>query len=270
MVTTQESLLFRSGDPNFMTSLVRGLEVLRSFSDGDGQLTAGQICQRTELSRAVVRRCLYTLTEAGYVRREGERFQLDVKVLSLAQPYYSKANSLPAIAQPFLEGLSEAIQESCSLAVLDGDEVVYVARAATQRIMTVSLGIGSRLPSNYTSLGRALLSALSRSELEHYLQSNPLERHTPKSIVHKREWIKAIESISESGYAIVDQELEIGLRSIAVPIRAENSTVVAAMNVGVNANRVSNAQLRSRILPPLQRTVARLSDRLQQIPGSAR
>lgn len=262
MDQSEESLLFRSGDPNFMTSLVRGLEVLRSFSQSDGVLTASEICERTSLSRAVVRRCLYTLSEAGYVQRARDGFQLDIKALSLAQPFLSAANSMPAIAQPYLETLSQEIHESCSVAVLDCDDVVYVARAATQRIMTVSLGVGSRLSSNHTSLGRVLLSPLTNEELKAHLRRNPLVRHTPKSIVEKRAWIKSIRSVSETGYAIIDEELEIGLRSLAVPIVTEGSKLVAAMNVGVNANRVTNAQLRSRILPPLLSTAEKLSSRL--------
>lgn len=268
MPQADESLLFRTGDPDFMTSLARGLAVLKSFSGGDGELTAGEICTRTGLSRAVVRRCLYTLAEAGYVRKFDDRFQLEAKVLSLAQPYYTAARSLPATAQPFLETLSEQINESCSLAVLEGDDVVYVARAATKRIMTVSLTIGSRLSGNCTSLGRVLLSSLSTGELEGYLQRNPLAVHTPKSITTKRDWKRAIASVREQGYAIVDEELEIGLRSVAVPITDSGSQVVAAMNVGVQATRVSKKQLKDKILPTLQAAASNLNKRLCELRGA--
>ena len=244
-----------------MTSLVRGLEVLQAFAGTDGNRTAADISKQTGLSRAVIRRCLYTLSEAGYVRRVGNRYHLEAKVLSLAQPYYSAANSLPAISQPFLEQVSQQNSESCSLAVMDGDQVVYVARSATQRIMTV----GSRLQGGCTSLGRVLLSNLSDDKLDGYLNRNPLTPHTPKTITSKRDWKKAITLARQNQFALVDEELEIGLRSIAVPVTDASNRVIAAMNVGVQATRVSRRVLQTKILASLQTAAKQLSQRFAEL-----
>ncbi|MCH1438436.1 MAG: helix-turn-helix domain-containing protein [Rubripirellula sp.] len=262
---SKDSLLFRSGDPDFMNSLARGLEVLRAFSGTDGHRTAAQISKHTGLSRAVIRRCLYTLSEAGYVTKIGNHYHLEAKVLSLAQPYYTAINSLPAIAQPFLEKVSQQINESCSLAVLDGDEVVYVARSATQRIMTVSLTIGSRLQSGCTSLGRVLLSNWSDQDLQSYLKRNPLTAHTEKTVTSNREWRKAISSVQKNNFALVDEELEIGLRSIAVPVTDASGRVIAAMNVGVQATRISKRVLQTEILATLRTQASGLSQRFSEL-----
>ncbi|MAI73268.1 MAG: IclR family transcriptional regulator [Rhodopirellula sp.] len=248
-----------------MNSLARGLEVLRAFSGTDGHRTAAQISKHTGLSRAVIRRCLYTLTEAGYVTKVGNHYHLEAKVLSLAQPYYTASNSLPAIAQPFLENVSQQINESCSLAVMDGDEVVYIARSATQRIMTVSLTTGSRLQSGCTSLGRVLLSNWSDQALQAYLKRNPLTAHTVKTVTSNREWLKTISSVRKDNFSLVDEELEIGLRSIAVPVTDARAQVVAAMNVGVQATRISQKVLQSKILAILQIQASGLSQRLSEL-----
>ncbi|MEM9368900.1 MAG: IclR family transcriptional regulator C-terminal domain-containing protein [Planctomycetota bacterium] len=248
-----------------MTSLVRGLEVLRVFAGAEEGMTASKICRHTGLSRAVVRRCLYTLMQAGYVEKFDDRYQPTVKVLSLAQPYCSAAQSLPAVAQPFLESLSQEINESCSVAVLDGDDVVYVARAATKRIMTISLTIGSRLPAYCTSLGRILLSERSSEELESYLERITFEQHTVNSITTKRDWKKEMARVRDEGFAMIDEELEIGLRSIAVPVLGPQTKMLAAMNVGVQATRVNKTALKKQILPALQATAASLSRRLAEL-----
>jgi IclR family pca regulon transcriptional regulator len=150
---TEQSILFRTGDPNFMNSLARGLEVIRAFSDTATGLMMPAISMKTGLSRAVVRRCLYTLEQMGYVSQRADGYYLEPRILALSQTYFS-SNTLPSLAQDFLDRVKETTGESCSLAVLDHDEIVYVARSAARRIMTVSLGIGSRLPAFYTSLDR--------------------------------------------------------------------------------------------------------------------
>lgn len=259
METITQSLLFRSGDPDFMTSLARGLEVLRAFGGGDGECSAAEICRATGLSRAVVRRCLYTLCESGYVSQSKDRFRLEAGVLSLAQPYVSEPKSLPTVAQPFLESVSQQTNESCSLAVIDRDDVVYVARSATRRIMTVSLMVGSRLPAGSTSLGRVLLANRPAEALNSYLQRNQLIAHTDKSITSKREFRAEIGRIREKGFAIVDQELEIGLRSIAVPVK-ESGRTIAAMNIGVQATRISRSNLTNQLLPTLRATAQQLGE----------
>ncbi|MDB4614080.1 helix-turn-helix domain-containing protein [bacterium] len=248
-----------------MTSLARGLAVLRSFSVVSGDVSSAEICQSTGLSRAVVRRCLYTLCEAGYVRRVNSRFQLEPAILSLAQPYYTAKNSLPVVAQPFLEEVNAATNENCSLAVLDGDHIVFLARAVAERIMTVPLTVGSRLPAGYTSLGRVLLSSLPADELDRFLERSPLTNHTGKSVTSDQTFRKSIAETCESGFAIVDEELETGLRSISVPVLDHQGDTYAAMNVGVQAARVDVSELHRTVLPVLKSASKQLSRRLTEL-----
>ncbi|MDA7496386.1 helix-turn-helix domain-containing protein [Akkermansiaceae bacterium] len=243
--------LFRSGDPDFMTSLARGLEVMGTLSQSDSELKMPEISKQTNLSRAVVRRCLYTLQELGYVESKPLGFRLLPKVLSLGQSYYG-AKALPQIAQPFLEQVHLETGESCSLAILDGSEVIYIARSTSRRIMNVSLNIGSRLPAFCTSLGRALLAHLSPKELQNHLSKEKYRPLTANTITTISELTKAINQVAKDGYALVDQELEVGLRSLSVPVINQQGSVIAAMNVGVSASRISNARMLQNILPVLR------------------
>lgn len=256
-----KKLLFRSGDPSFMTSLARGLEVMRGLSEAPQGAKMPEISRRSGLSRAVVRRCLYTLQQTGYVRIDGAAFFLEPKILSLGHSFLSSI-SLPAMAQPILERLSREIHESCSLAVLDHDDVVYIARAAAQRIMAVSLGVGSRLPAYCTSLGRALLAQLEPGQLEAHLGGISPIKHTQHSLVTKPELAAVIATARVQGFAAVNEELEIGLRSIAVPVFDGAGGAVAAMNIGVQASRVSASELKTRVLPSLQRAAQELGAKL--------
>ncbi len=253
--------LFRSGDPDFMTSLARGLEVMRTLSQSSSELKMPEISKQTNLSRAVVRRCLYTLEELGYVESNSLSFRLLPKVLSLGQSYYG-AKALPQIAQPFLDQVHHETGESCSLAILDGQEVIYIARTTSRRIMNVSLNIGSRLPSFCTSLGRALLAHLSPEELRDYLSKETYQPLTAKTLTTISELTKEINQVAEDGYALVDQELEVGLRSLSVPVKNQLGSVIAAMNVGVSASRISNAHMRQIILPVLKNAAKLLSEEI--------
>ncbi|MCZ6674397.1 MAG: helix-turn-helix domain-containing protein [Verrucomicrobia bacterium] len=258
-----KSILFRTGDPNFMNSLARGIEVIRAFSNLTAGLKMSAISKETGLSRAVVRRCLYTLEHMGYVRQSADGFHLEPKILSLSDPYFSP-RSLPAIAQEFLDRVKEKTGESCSLAVLDEHEVVYVARSAAQRVMSVSLGIGSRLPAFCTSLGRVLLAALPRKELDAQLNKTTRKRYTDHTKTGIRDLRQIIMRAKQDGFAMVNQELEIGLRSIAVPVFNRRNQTVASINVGVQATRVTQRELRSRILPELQQAAQAISERLPE------
>lgn len=255
---TKKSFLFRTGDPNFMTSLARGLEVIRAFRDAATGLSMAEISERTGLSRAVVRRCLFTLEEMGYVSRDRRVFQLEPKILTLGQSYLS-SSSIPVKAQPFLEAVSQRVNESCSLAVLESDQAMYVARSATRRIMSVTLGIGSRLPAYCTSLGRVLLAHLPPADLRAYVDRTELVAYTEHTIVKPERLDRVFAVVREQGYALVDQELELGLRSIAVPIHGPSRQVVAAMNVGVQAGRVPASEMLETILPVIQEEAERLT-----------
>jgi IclR family transcriptional regulator, pca regulon regulatory protein len=239
------------GDPNFMTSLARGLMVIRAFTDREPNLSIAEVARITGLPRAVARRCLYTMVQLGYVGSDGRAYFLRPKILALGYAYLS-STSLGIALQPYLEKVSEATHESCSVGVLEEDEVVYVARAATRRIMSVDLNVGSRLPAYCSAIGRVLLSHLTEAELADYLERvrlNPLTEHT----VRTPETLQAaIDQVRQKGYALVDQELEIGLRSVAVPVRNVSGRVVAAMNVSAQAGRVGRREMERTYLPILQ------------------
>jgi IclR family pca regulon transcriptional regulator len=256
-----DSILFRTGDPDFMNSLARGVAVLQAFSDTTTGLKMSHISVRTGLSRAVVRRCLYTLEQLGYVRQNADGYYLKPKILSLSQTYFS-SSSLTSQAQEFLDRVKEATGESCSLAVLDEDEVVYVARSAAQKIMTVSLGIGSRLPAYCTSLGRILLAALPPKELANLLGKTNRLKHTQFTKTSLRDLNGAISIARDKGFALTDQELEVGLRSIAVPLRNQEQKVVAAINVGVQAASVNKRKMTTEILPVLESAATGLGSQL--------
>jgi IclR family pca regulon transcriptional regulator len=239
------------GDPDFMTSLARGLSVIQSFTRESSRMTISQVSGKTDLSRAAVRRCLHTLKKLGFVDVEDERyFSLSPRVLALSHAYTSSGR-LPSAAQPVLERLSALVHESCSVATLDGDELLYVARAHVSRIMTVDLAIGSRLPAYCTSMGRVLLGHLPAQALEEYLSRVTLRRHTSRTVVSVLMLRKLLGEVRNNGYALVDQELEEGLRSLAVPVRNADDEVVAAMNVGAQAQRMPLEELQSRFLWPL-------------------
>jgi IclR family transcriptional regulator, pca regulon regulatory protein len=248
-----------SGDPNFMTSLARGLAVIQAFTDPKRQMTISQLSQKTGLSRAAVRRCLYTLQKLGYAGTDDNRhFHLRPHVLALGHSYISSM-PLSSSAQPVLEHTSKLLHESCSIATLDGLEVIYVARASVTRIMSIDLRVGSRLPAFCTSMGRVLLANLPAEELERLLPAiefTPKTERTVRSVERLRQILRQVQ---RNGYAIVDQELEVGLRSMAVPIRNAAGTTVAALNVGTHAQRVSIQQLQNTFLPHLQSAAEELS-----------
>ncbi|MYM34471.1 helix-turn-helix domain-containing protein [Duganella sp. FT94W] len=245
-------------DPSFMTSLARGLAVVRAFSDSRKPQTIANISQKTGIPRAAVRRCLHTLRELGYVDAELNNFSLRPKVLTLGYSYLS-STPLTVSAQPYLNNISRTLNESSSLAVLDDGEVLYVARAATSRVMSVALNTGSRLPAYCTSLGRVMLAHLPPEQLDQYLESARLRPMTEHTVVQPKRLRDLLAGVRQAGYAINDQELELGLRSIAVPVRGASGTVLAALNVGAQASRVSVEQLEKEFLPVLLRGAQELS-----------
>ena len=239
-----------AGDPNFMTSLERGLQVIRAFSEHRHHLTISQVAQTTGLSRAAVRRCLYTLNQLGYVGEDDKRFFLRPLVLTLGHSYLS-STPLATLAQPFLDQVSERLAESCSVAVLDGDDIVYVCRSAETRIISINLLVGTRLPAYCTSMGQVLLAELAPDAMEAYLDRVRLVARTDRTITTAPKLRKLLQGVREAGHALLDQELEVGLRSIAVPVRDARGTVVAAMNVSTHASRVSLDEMQDRFLPVL-------------------
>ncbi|HTN64791.1 MAG TPA: IclR family transcriptional regulator C-terminal domain-containing protein [Burkholderiaceae bacterium] len=245
-------------DPSFMTSLARGLAVVRAFGDQRRSLTIAQISHKTGIPRAAVRRCLHTLRQLGYADSEANNFSLTPKILTLGYSYLS-STPLAVSAQPCLNEISRTLHESSSIAVLDGGEVLYVARAATSRIMSIALNAGSRLPAYCTSLGRVMLAHLPPEELQAYLDQVELKAFTERTVVSAKRLREILATIRQAGYAIVEEELEAGLRSIAVPVRGASGRVVAALNVGAQAGRVSRAQMEEQFLPALLRGAQELA-----------
>jgi IclR family pca regulon transcriptional regulator len=245
----------RSND--FIQSLERGLAVINSFSRERNSQTLSEVAQQTGLTRATARRVLLTLAELGYVHQNNRSFSLTPRVLDLGYSYLSSFQVVE-LAQQSMERLVEEVKESSSMSVLDGNEIVYVARVPTKRIMTISLAIGSRLPAYPTSMGRVLLAGLTDAELDEYLTRTRLEQLTDHTLTDPDELRSTIEKTRIDGYALVDQELEEGLRSIAVPVRDGSGDVVAAMNLSTHAARRSVASMRSDLLPALRETAARI------------
>jgi IclR family transcriptional regulator, pca regulon regulatory protein len=252
-VTPASEIQAFGGDPNFMASLARGLAVIRAFSQQRRHLTIAQLSQRTSIPRAAVRRCLYTLGKLGYVNTEdGRTYALRPRILALGHAYLSSTPLVTAV-QPLLDQLSSALHESSSMAVLEGDEILYIARSSTTtRLMSIDLGIGSRLPAYCTSMGRVLLAGLSPTDLDAYLSRVKLTKLTNRTVSEAGELKSVLSSVRRAGFSIVDQELEIGLRSIAVPVTDPSGKVVAAINVGTQSSRVSVAEMEQKFLPPLQ------------------
>ena len=242
---------------DFVQSLDRGLAVIRCFSSERPSLTLSEVAERTGLTRAAARRFLLTLQELGYVGSTGRQFSLRPRVLALGYAYLSSF-SVAQIAQPHLEDLAEELHESCSVSVLDGDDIVYVARASANRIMTIALTVGTRLPPYPTSMGRVLLASLPASELDAHLQRTSLRKLTERTVVNEAELRQILITVAAQGWAAVDQELEAGVRSIAVPIRDSSGRVVAAINASAHAARVPMRTLERQFLP-------RLLDAAQQI-----
>ncbi|RFU49447.1 IclR family transcriptional regulator [Paraburkholderia sp. DHOC27] len=248
----------RPGD-SYVQSFARGLAVIRAFNAQRPEQTLTDVAAATGLTRAGARRILLTLQTLGYVEAEGRLFRLTPKILDLGFAYLT---SMPFwnLAEPVMEELVAQVHESCSAAVLDRTEIVYVLRVPTHKIMTINLSIGSRLPAYCTSMGRVLLAALDDETLDATLNSAPLYAHTPRTITDKEELKKVLAQVRRQGWAIVDQELEGGLISLSAPIRNRQGRVIAAMNISGNAQRNSARQMVKAFLEPLQQAAQNVSD----------
>jgi IclR family pca regulon transcriptional regulator len=243
-------------DPAFVQSLERGLKVIQALSSPEPQ-SVSEVARETGLSRASVRRFLLTLEQLDYVSEAGGRFALTPRVLGLGYSYLSSL-TFPEVALPHLRRLVQEVEESSSISVLEGDDVVYVARVPTRRIMSVTISIGTRFPAYATSMGRVLLAGLEDSELDSRLARADLQALTGKTITSVEALRNEIDRARRQDYALVSEELEEGLRSVAVPIRDGDGDVLAAVNLSVQASRTSVAEMKSRLLPPLTDTAAEI------------
>ena len=223
----------------YVQSLARGLAVIRAFDTDHPVMTLTEVAARTDLTRATARRFLHTLVELGYVRTDGKTFALTAQVLQLGYAYLSGL-SLPQLAQPHLEELSLKLGESTSAAVLDGTDIAYIARVTTRRIMNIGITVGTRFPAYATSMGRVLLAALPPEQLKEYLAAAEIKPLTPRGIGTAKDLLAELETVRAQGWCLLDQELELGLMSVAAPVY-HGRKVIAAVNVSLQAQSV-NAQ----------------------------
>jgi IclR family transcriptional regulator, pca regulon regulatory protein len=240
-------------NPDYVQSLERGLAVIRAFGVDSPELRLSDVARATGLTRAAARRFLLTLVQLGYVRQDGSTFSLRPRILELGYAYLS-ALSLPEVAQPHMESLVGEVNESSSVAVLDDLDIIYVARVPTRRIMSITIAVGTRLPAYATSMGRVLLAGLEPGALAERLERMEIERLTSTTVPDVNALRDRIHAARDVGWAAVDQELEQGVRSAAVPIRDASQAVVAALNVSVHATRMTMPALRREVVPRLLRT----------------
>ncbi|WP_281349553.1 IclR family transcriptional regulator domain-containing protein [Microbacterium rhizomatis] len=248
----------------FVQSFARGLEVMRAFDAQHPELTLSEVARRASITRAAARRFLLTLETLGYLRFDGKSFRLTPRVLEFGFSYLS-ALSLPEIAQPHLETLSRDVGESVSAAVLDGTDIVYVARVPTRRIMSVRITIGTRFPAYATSMGRVLLAGMPEAGVDAALAASSPQHLTDRTLTAPEELRAELDRVRAQGWALVDGELEPGLRSIAVPVRGRDGGVVAALNVSTSATRDSVERLTDEYLPPLRDAAAAVEAELRLV-----
>lgn len=256
-MTASEKIPSFEAGPDFVQSLARGLAVLRAFDDDQSRMSLAAVAARSGLSRAAARRLVLTLQHLGYVRADGREFTLTPRVLELGFGFLGSLK-LGDVAQPLMEDLSHRVGESCSISVLDGQSIVYVARVPVRKVMTVSLGVGARLPAFCSSMGRVLLSGLAEAELGSWLRQAPLTAHTIHTVTDPDRLQRLIADVREQGYAYVEQELELGLCSVAVPVYNRQGQVAAALNVGMRFHADARRRIDEVLIPALQETAQAL------------
>lgn len=266
LVRAEETAPGEEGGRDFIQSLRRGLAVIRAFTGDRPNLSISEVAERTHISRAAARRILFTLEKLGYVgRTEGGLFRLQPAVLTLGYAYISN-QQLPQVARPHMEMVAEELQGSSSLGVLEGTDVIFVARVRSRGYLATTLSVGSRLPAHITAMGRVLLADLADEQIEHYLHTHKPQAFTELTVTDTDRIREAILAARETGFSFIDQELEIGVRALAVPVRDHSGRVIAGLNVAVADPRLSAEQVIRDHLPVLRRAAAAISVGLG--PGS--
>lgn len=261
MIKMQEEMLSEDSR-DFVTALASGLEVIQAFDHEHPRMTLSEVATRTGMNRAKARRFLLTLHALGYVRKQQRYFELAPRVLQLGYAFLS-ANNYRDVIQQHLEDITAETGESSSLGVLDGNDVIYVARsAAKHRLMAITLSVGTRLPAAHTSMGRMLLAQLCDSDLDNCLSSVTLEPYTEKTVTDIGELRNEIIKVRQQGYAISDQELDSGLRSIAVPVHDAKQHLMGAINISTNAARVDLDTLINVYLPVLKNKIEKIKSHI--------
>lgn len=249
------------GATDFIESLDRGLRVLELLGGGQQPMTLSDIAKAADLPRATARRILFTFERAGFVESDGKLFRLTPRVLVLASSYLA-SNHVVSVLQPALDQLSSEAQEISSMAILDGNDVVFIARASPTRIFSAGIDVGYRLPAFCTSVGRVLLSRLPDDELAAALKAMDPAPLTPFTVTDRKVLLKTIIADRAQGYSLVDREAEPGFRSISVPVRRYDGAIVAAINMGAHVDRVSASEMVERFLPLLRETAASVKSML--------
>lgn len=241
----------RQNQRDFVAALQKGLGIIEAFSASHPRLTLSDASRRAGLTRAAARRYLLTLARLGYAEFDGKLFSLTPRILRLGYAFLSTA-SIPRLAQPVLEALGEQTREAASLAVLDGAEILFLAHSAKRRLLSAMASVGTRLPAWCTSMGRVLLAGMDDGALDRWLKGVRLRKLTPKTVTNPRELIELVLQARADGYAMNDEELELGLRSIAVPVTNSRGEVVLALGISLQAARMTPVMMKQRLLPALR------------------
>ena len=254
---------------DFVSSLVHGLNVISAFAGTKSRMTLTEVAENTGMTRAGARRYLLTLTHLGYLAKDGREFRLTPKVLELGYAYLA-GTPLWGLAQPFLDELTEKIVQSSALAVLDGVESVYIAQSTADRILSVRVPVGRRLPALYTSTGRMMLAHMSEEEQEKFIFNAPLTPFNELSIRDPKQLVSELHRIKEQGYCVLNQEVEIGIRTLAVPIFNPSGQVEAAAIILTDIATVTEQMLTEQYLPALRKAAKNIQDSLQALPLTPR
>lgn len=264
-MTNEECTLPPKPNPEFVASFARGLDVIRSFGADRRSQTLTEVAERTGLTRATARRFLLTLAELGLARSDGKYFELTPAVLDLGHAYLSSLNVWDAL-QPSLDAVSRDLDESSSAAVLSGTEIIYIARAASRhRILSIGLRVGTRLPAHATSMGQVLIAHGEPAATSAYFRSVKLRSFTARTLATREALSARLDLVRQQGYAVCDQELEEGLRSIAVPVLSRRGTTLAAINVSSQAARTSTEHMLAVFLPRLREAAAEINQAIYSL-----
>jgi IclR family pca regulon transcriptional regulator len=242
---------------DYISSLAKGLDVLRAFTREHPKLSTTELARRLDISRASARRFLLTLTNLGYLRQEGQRFQPTTQVLSLSSVFFS-SSPLAAIAAPHLDAGTRIMEESCSLGILEHNMLVFIAHSPSHWLLKLEIRTGTRIPAYISAMGRVMLAFLPSDELARYLNTTELKAFTDRTITGKTRLRSTLVRVREQGYAVIDQELEQGLRSIAVPVIHDDS-VIAAVGVASHVSRATLRRMKGEFLPVLRDIAGRIS-----------
>ncbi len=255
--------------PDYIQSLRRGLDVIRQFNAEHSAMSLAEVAERVGLSRPVVRRLLMTLEHLGYVSRDGRWFSLTPRVLDLGFSYLSSL-TVAQLALPFMEELSHQVDESCSLAVLEDFDIVYVQRVSVRKVMTITIGVGARLPAHCTSMGRAIVANLGEETRDRWLRALKPQERTRFTLTDRNSLRKELDRVRTQGYAYVEQELEEGLCSVAVPVHNRNGETIAALNVGMPFTVGARNRALKAVLPALRAAAQRIELQLPIRPIHSR